>query len=34
MSVGTRIKIHRGSDQVDHEDYGGGTVLLKDVKVS
>jgi hypothetical protein len=34
MSVGTRIKVHRGSDQIEHEDFGGGAVLLKDVKVS
>jgi hypothetical protein len=34
MSVGARIKVHKGSDQIEHEDYTGGNVLLKDVKVS
>ena len=34
MSVGTKIKVHKGSDQIDHENYAGGTGLLKDVKVS
>jgi hypothetical protein len=34
MSVGARIKVHKGSDQIEHEDYAAGTVLLKDVKVS
>jgi hypothetical protein len=33
MSVGARIKVHKGSDQIEHEDYAAGTVLLKDVKV-
>ena len=32
MSVGARIRVNKGSDQIDHEDYTGGTVLLKDVK--
>jgi hypothetical protein len=34
MSIGARIKVHKGSDQIEHEDYSGGNVLLKDVKVS
>jgi hypothetical protein len=34
MSVGTRIKLHKGADQIEHDDYAAGTVLLKDVKVS
>ena len=34
MSVGAKIKVHKGSDQIEHEDYTGGNVLLKDVKVS
>jgi hypothetical protein len=33
MSVGARITVRKGSDQIEHEDAGG-TVLLKDVKVS
>jgi hypothetical protein len=32
MSVGARISVNKGSDQIDHEDYTGGAVLLKDVK--
>jgi len=32
MSVGARVKVNKGSDQIDHEDYTGGAVLLKDVK--
>jgi hypothetical protein len=32
MSVGARIKVNKGSDQIDHEDFTGGAVLLKDVK--
>jgi hypothetical protein len=34
MSVGAKITVHTGSDQIEHEDYTGGNVLLKDVKVS
>ena len=34
MSVGAKIKVHKGSDQIEHEDYTGGNVLLKDVKAS
>jgi hypothetical protein len=34
MSVGAKITVHKGSDQIEHEDYTGGNVLLKDVKVS
>ena len=34
MSVGTKIKVQKGSDQIEHEDYAAGTVFLKDVKVS
>jgi hypothetical protein len=26
--------VNKGSDQIDHEDYTGGAVLLKDVRVS
>jgi hypothetical protein len=32
MSVGAKISMNKGSDQIDHEDYTGGAVLLKDVK--
>jgi hypothetical protein len=34
MSVGAKIKVHKGNDAIDHEDYAGGSVLLKDVKAS
>jgi len=34
MSVGAKIRVNKGSDQIDHEDYTGGAVLLKDVRVS
>ena len=34
MWVGAKIKVNKGSDQIDHEDYTGGAVLLKDVKAS
>jgi len=32
MSVAAKIKVNKGSDQIEHEDYTGGAVLLKDVK--
>lgn len=32
MAVGARVKVNKGSDQIEHEDYTGGAVLLKDVK--
>lgn len=32
MSVGAKVKVNKGSDQIEHEDYSGGAVLLKDVK--
>ena len=32
MSVGAKIKVHKGSDQIEHEDYAAGTVLLKDAR--
>jgi len=34
MSVGAKIKVHKASDQIEHEDFVAGSVLLKDVKVS
>jgi hypothetical protein len=34
MSVGAKIKVHKASDQIEHEDFAAGSVLLKDVKVS
>jgi hypothetical protein len=33
MSVGAKIKVHKGNDAIEHEDYQGGSVLLKDVKM-
>ena len=32
MSVGAKITVSKGSDQIEHEDFTGGAVLLKDVK--
>jgi hypothetical protein len=34
MSVGAKVTVHKASDQIEHDDFGAGSVSLKEVKAA
>jgi hypothetical protein len=34
MTVGAKVRFHRGDDQIEMEKYSGGAILLRDVKTA